>query len=192
MAVGLRLGVPICELHECPWGSQVDARGSYCRRSKGRMQIHQMINDIIYNALLRADIPSSKEPSGISRSDGKRPDGVTLHPWKSGRPLTWGVTAIDIVADSHLTSIHHNRWRGCRDCSCPINDAGSQLLFELGRRISAITGDAWELSFLLQRISIAIQRCNDVCSGVVLSKSRTTHLKHLFQKLINFSYTLGN
>ena len=43
-----------------------------------------------------------------------------------------------------------------------INDAGSQPLVELGRRISAITGDARKLSFLLQRISIAIQRCNAV------------------------------
>ena len=29
-------------------------------------------------------------------------------------------------------------------------------------------------------------------SGVALSISRTTHLKHLFQKLTNFSYTFGN
>ena len=43
-----------------------------------------------------------------------------------------------------------------------INDAGSQHLFELGRRISAITGDVRELSFLLQRISVAIQKYNAV------------------------------
>ena len=189
VAVGLRLGVPICEPHECPCGSQVDARGSHClscRRSKGRMQRHQMINDIIYRALLKADIPSSKEPSGISRSDGKRPDGVTLHPWKSGKPLTWDVTVIDTIADSYLASTSTiaggaAEIAAARKCDkynilartyefCPIafetlgpiNEAGSQLLFELGRRISAITGDAREHSFLLQRISIAIQRCNAV------------------------------
>ena len=66
VAVGLRLGVPICEPHECPCGTQVDARGSHClscRKSKGRMLRHQIINDIIYKALLKVDIPSSKEPS---------------------------------------------------------------------------------------------------------------------------------
>jgi hypothetical protein len=145
-----------------------------------------MINDIIYRALLKADIPSSKEPSGISRSDGKRPDGVTLHPWKSGKPLTWDVTVIDTIADSYLASTSTiaggaAEIAAARKCDkynilartyefCPIafetlgpiNEAGSQLLFELGRRISAITGDAREHSFLLQRISIAIQRCNAV------------------------------
>ena len=36
---------------------------------------------------------------------------------------------------------------------------GRNFCFELDRRISAINGDARELSFLLQRISIAIQSC---------------------------------
>ena len=93
-------------------------------------------------------------------------------------------TVIDTVAGSHLASTStYARWGCCRDCSCdkynilartyecfpivfetlgPITDAGSQLLFELGRCILAITGDARELSFLLQHISIAIQRCKAV------------------------------
>ena len=33
-------------------------------------------------------IPSSKEPHGLVRSDGKRPDGLTLVPWKGGKPGT--------------------------------------------------------------------------------------------------------
>ena len=30
--------------------------------------------------MAKADIPASKEPSGLLRTDGKRPDGVTLLP----------------------------------------------------------------------------------------------------------------
>jgi len=29
-----------------------------------------------------ANIPTVKEPSGLRRSDGKRPDGLTLIPWQ--------------------------------------------------------------------------------------------------------------
>jgi len=38
-------------------------------------------------ALSAADNPSSKEPQGLCRSDGKRPDGLTLVPWQSGKSL---------------------------------------------------------------------------------------------------------
>jgi len=43
-----------------------------------------------------------KEPAGLSRDDGKRPDGVTLLPWAKGKPLAWDVTVPDTYADSHL------------------------------------------------------------------------------------------
>ena len=33
----------------------------------------------------RADVPSTKEPAGLFRGDGKRPDGLTLVSWQSGR-----------------------------------------------------------------------------------------------------------
>jgi len=49
-------------------------------------------------------IPSSKEPHGLVRSDGKRPDGLTLVPWKGGKPLAWDVTAVCTVADSYVAA----------------------------------------------------------------------------------------
>ena len=81
VSVSLRLGVNLCEPHLCPCGALVDARGTHglaCRRSSGRMSRHQNMNDIIWRGLVRAGIPSCKEPSGLSRTDGKRPDGLTL------------------------------------------------------------------------------------------------------------------
>ncbi|KAG5894913.1 hypothetical protein JTB14_008874 [Gonioctena quinquepunctata] len=44
------------------------------------------------------------EPPGTSRDDGKRPDGMTLIPWKCGKPLVWDFTCADTVAASHLAN----------------------------------------------------------------------------------------
>ena len=43
-----------------------------------------------------------KEAVGLTREDGKRPDGVTMLPWARGKPLAWDVTVSDTYADSHL------------------------------------------------------------------------------------------
>ena len=45
---------------------------------------------LVWRALGKVNIPSVKEPSGLSRSDGKRPDGLTLIPWKNGMCVPFG------------------------------------------------------------------------------------------------------
>lgn len=50
----------------------------------------------------KAGIPAVKEPHGLSRSDGKRPGGLTLIPCREGHCVTCDVTVIDTVARSHL------------------------------------------------------------------------------------------
>src|SRR6218665_2074262 len=40
----------------------------------------------------------------------------------------------------------------------PVNAEGAQFLLELGRRISSVSGDQSETNFLLQRLSICVQR----------------------------------
>jgi len=52
--------------------------------------------------MAKADIPALKEPSGLLRTDGKRPDGVTLLPWKQGTCATWDVTVSDTLAQSYV------------------------------------------------------------------------------------------
>ena len=68
---------------------------------------HNALNDLIFRALVRAGIPCIKEPPGLLRADGKRPDGVTQIPWAADRCLTWDVTVTDTLAPSyrHLSSI---------------------------------------------------------------------------------------
>ena len=105
--MGLHLSTSLCEPHQCPCGKQVDARGTHglsCKRGASCSIQHHQLNDIIYRALTRASTPSILEPPGLSLTDGKRPDGLTLIPWQRGKSLTWDVT--DTVDDSylHLTS----------------------------------------------------------------------------------------
>src|SRR6218665_1959022 len=47
--------------------------------------------------------PATKEPTGLARSDGRRPDGVTLIPWEGGKCLTWNATVTDYLAESYCT-----------------------------------------------------------------------------------------
>jgi len=44
----------------------------------------------------------TKEPVGFFRTDGKRPDGLTLIPWQSGKSLCWDVTVTCPLAASYI------------------------------------------------------------------------------------------
>ena len=101
VAVAHRLGCKACVPHTCVCGKAVSARGLHglaCRRSGPRHQRHSQLNDILilWRSFKRAQVPAVKEPPGLSRDDGKRPDGVTLLLW------AWDVTVSDTYADSHL------------------------------------------------------------------------------------------
>ena len=79
IAVGHRLGVNLCEPHQCPCGKLVDARGTHglsCKHGAARAIRHHQLNDIVRPALVRANMPSVLERSGLSWGDGKRPDGM--------------------------------------------------------------------------------------------------------------------
>ena len=193
IAVGLRLGCKFCEPHKCFCGAVVDESGRHglsCRRSAGRIARHHYINDLLWRALSRAGVPAVKEPAGLSRSDGKRPDGMTLIPWREGRSVLWDVTIRDTTADSYLSKTSSAAGAAaeeaaeaavqkeskyadlCTDylfCSVaietlgPICSAGRLFLSELGRRASLLTCDPRETAFLYQRVSVAVQRFNAVC-----------------------------
>jgi len=82
----------------------VDARGLHsfvCKRAPGKTSRNHALNDLVACAFVSAGIPATKEPHGLTRSDGKRPDGLTLVPWQRGKPLSWDVTVICTLADSY-------------------------------------------------------------------------------------------
>ena len=69
IAVGLRLGVDICEPHSCVCGELVDVRGFIalsCKRNNGRFIRHNSLNGIFHLSLNRAGIPATKEPQSLS------------------------------------------------------------------------------------------------------------------------------
>ena len=60
------------------------------------------VNSVIQRALSAAGVPSHLEPSGLVRSVGKKPDGVTMVPWKSEKPLVWDAICPDTFAPSYI------------------------------------------------------------------------------------------
>ena len=105
IAVGLRLGTALSHPHKCQCGAEVDKFGCHglsCKSAEGRHPRHSQANDLIKRALGSAQVFSIREPPGLSRSDGKRPDGLTLLPWSQGRSLVWDFTCSDTQAASHI------------------------------------------------------------------------------------------
>ena len=143
------------------------------------------MNDLIWRAVKRAEIPAVKEPVGLMQ-DGKRPDGATLIPWARGKPLAWDVTVPDTYADSHIhdTAIQAGaaadraainkcaKYRTLENSHIffPVsietggswNESAIELVQEIGKRITVVTEDSRETSFLFQRLSLALQRGNVV------------------------------
>ncbi|CAH2232582.1 jg10143 [Pararge aegeria aegeria] len=66
---------------------------------------HSTINDIIRRSLATAHVPAVLEPIGLTRSDGKRPEDMTLIPWRLGRSLLWDATCVDTLAASYIQSM---------------------------------------------------------------------------------------
>ena len=107
VAISLRLGTNLCDPHICPCGTFVNSRGTHgvsCKRGSSKLTKHAFINNLIHHALVRARIPSTMEPIGLSRSNGKRPDGLTLVPRSAGKSIIWDVTVVDTLAASFFHS----------------------------------------------------------------------------------------
>ena len=77
-----------------PWSSSVQPS---CWFSTGRHYCHAALNEIIHRALTTSHIPSRLEPTGLDRSDGKCPDGITMVPWMNRNLLVWDATCSDTL-----------------------------------------------------------------------------------------------
>ena len=99
----------------------------------------------------------------------------------------WDVTVADTLATSHLPATSQQAGGAAESASdrkqvkytelskshifvpiaCetlgPISVGAVEFLSELGRRITLVTGDPRETSYLFQRISVLIQRFNCIC-----------------------------
>ena len=105
ISCGLRLGSTLCHPYKCICGEDVEAKGLHglsCGLQMGRNSRHSQINDLIKRALVQAKIPAVLEPSNLSTSDGKRPDGLTLSTWKNGKCLIWDATVTNCLCKSSV------------------------------------------------------------------------------------------
>lgn len=188
LAISLRLGLKTNQPHQCKCGTSVDELGHHglsCQKSAGRIPRHAALNDVLRRALASANIPAKLEPNGIVRSDGKRPDGLTLIPWQQGRCLVWDVTCVDTLAPSHVratcvragaaaagaeilkTRKYDEIAAGCYmfsplgfETMGPWGPEAKKVIKDLSARLINTSGDRRAGSFLAQRISITIQRGN--------------------------------
>src|SRR4051812_13235653 len=121
---------------------------------------------------------------GCSAEDGKKPDGQTQVPWTRGRALVWDFTCPDTLAPSYLANTSavigaaaaqaeetkNKKYRhvAARFLFVPVavetlgtwGKEGLAFVKEVGRRLAATTGETRSASFLLQRVSLAVQRGN--------------------------------
>jgi len=105
IAVGLRLELDLCEPHQCHCSSVVKARGLHslvCKRAPGRSAKHHALNDLVACSFASAGVLATNEPAGFSKTDGKRPDSLTLVPWQSSKSLCWDVAVICSVAKPYI------------------------------------------------------------------------------------------
>ena len=190
IAIAFRLGTKVCAPHTCICGATVESSGIHglsCRKSAGRIIRHNALNDLIKRSLATAEIPSRLEPTSLFRSDGKRPNGISLMPWKQGRCLVWDVTCCGTLANSHLNRAvtgpgvvatdAENRKQlkyeaiSQTHCFIPVavetlgalGEEATAFLKDLGRRIAATTKEHRSFEFLMQRVSVVVQRGNAAC-----------------------------
>ena len=178
------------------WVYSAYIHGLKCKKSRGRFSRHHSVNDIIARALNLANVPAMLEPAGIVREDNKRPDGMTNVPWSHGRHLVWDFTCPDILAPSDLCTTSAEASSAAKEAEerkirkytsiatyhtfIPIaietlGDMAPQakmFFLELGRRFKQQTDEPRFTSYLLQRISITIQKENAVAMIGSLPRGR--------------------
>ena len=119
----------------------------------------------------------------IKHSEGRQPDGVTLVPWQQGKCLTWDVTWPDdtfapcigqAAVDSGLVASAAEEWKRLKYRELPkwgylfipvavetwgVFGLETRSFFkELGHHVARVSGDKSAFIFLIQRISVAVQR----------------------------------
>ena len=90
LSVALRIEALVCEPHVCRFGANVITLGLHnlaCRFSADRLARHAELNDVFKRSLQTSVVPCLLEPPGLSKYDGRRPDGITMFANKHGKAL---------------------------------------------------------------------------------------------------------
>ena len=185
IAAALRLGSELCSPHICRCGSLVEASGTHgfgCKQAPSRVLRYHALN-CISHAFSAAGIPVTKEPAHLAL---KGPDGCTIVPWRGGKRLAWDVTVCTTVANSYVAIssrsaeyvVEQAADRKCQKYAemsaaydlppvavkthGTMEESTVRFLGDLGQKISERLCDQLESHFLLQWISVLIQRFNSI------------------------------
>lgn len=79
----------------------------------------------------------------MTREDGKRPDGMTIFPWKRGKSIVWDATCVDTLAKTYL-----NQTATIAGAAANRAERKNRETYERSK------------SFLIQRVGIEVQRGN--------------------------------
>ena len=90
-----------CVVIAVPWWTSSRLTLSPVRKVRAVFFRHSTINSIIHCAFAAAAIPARLKPTGLLRTDGKGPDGVTIVPWEHGKCAVWDFTCPDTLAPSY-------------------------------------------------------------------------------------------
>ena len=189
VAVALRVGANISGAPTClcKCSVRMDAKGYHGlsgRLNEGRLPRHAKVNSIIKRCLRKIGLPSTLKPSGLDRSDGRRPDGITTFPWKHGKCLVWDATVVDAIFKSHIITspiesgssaksaeiLKSRKYQGLEgnfhfqpvafETTGCCGPSTSSFVDELGRKVIEASGDPLEAVWLRQKISLAIAHGN--------------------------------
>jgi len=193
ISIALRYGFDVCVPHQCKCNKAlVDSSGIHglaCGLSAARFARHVEFNDIVKRSLASACVPSRLEPIGLDYNSNKRPDGMTLTPWSNGQILSWDATCWDTLAPSYIDVSSKSRGKVAEKAATrkrwlykeiiekenllfvpfaietlgPICKDGHKFINEIARKIEDVTGESRSKNFLIQRLSIALQRHNAGC-----------------------------
>lgn len=187
IAIGLRLGTQLCIPHVCKCGAAVDEYGRHglsCKESTGRQLRHDTINDLIHRSIISAGRSAQREPTHLASSNGLRPDGITIQPWKLGKQLVWDATCSCTFAPSYEAQSSreaglvaaeaekrkHQKYESLTnrflfralafETTGVFSKDSIKTTKEIGKLLAEKTGEPRSTYFLRQRISVAIQRGN--------------------------------
>ena len=111
---------------------------------------------------------------------------TALIPWQRGKSLVWDVTVVNTLAESYISAAPLSQANVAEiaaerkiskystlpaniifqpvtvETLGPIYLLGVNFISEIGHRLEQVSGDARERCFLVQRLSITVQRFNSV------------------------------
>jgi len=185
------------------WVDSFGTHGLCCKFSGGRLVKHKDLNNIINKGLSTANVPSSLEPKGLFRDDGKKPDGMTLVPWSKGQCMVWDATCVDTLANSYIDSSKRcagraaeiaankkiNKYKKLQEQNYLIIPFAVETLGpwcteaikftnDLGKLMFKATGEPRVKLFFKQNISLAIQRGN--AASIMKSYPKSESMNEVF------------